>query len=250
MTNPTQTKAPPIPALLVFGKPTSPDLPQASWFRVGDRQSVTAAAQALNFSLIDIQTEAERALTLGVHEGVLKGSGRMIVGSVTPEVYRRIEEYAREATGALASKASNDAAPGAKPASEQNMNLTTAGATPSAPAPNRPETPVAAPDLWDAVRVGSHVVGKYWLPDGEANGWWIGVITAINGVICESRLIQPPAPWSSELARDPAGLQAYGLSLSDLRDFGTPPRELAAHMNQALADRELFSATLPDDARI
>jgi hypothetical protein len=45
-------------------------------------------------------------------------------------------------------------------------------------------------------------------------------------------------------------LQAYGLSLADLRDFGTPPRELAAHMNQALADRELFSATLPDDARI
>ena len=45
-------------------------------------------------------------------------------------------------------------------------------------------------------------------------------------------------------------MQAYGLSLSDLRDFGIPPRDLAAHMNEALTDRELFSATLADDARI
>ena len=73
---------------------------------------------------------------------------------------------------------------------------------------------------------------------------WASLAFETCGVICESRLIQPPAPWSSELARDPAGLQTYGLSLSDLCDFGTPPRELAAHMNDAIADRELFSAEL------
>jgi hypothetical protein len=92
MTNSTQPKAIPTPALLIFGKPTSPDLPQASWFRAEDRQAVMAAAQVLKFSVIDIQTEAEKTLTLGVHEGVLKGSGRMIVGSVIAEVCRRIEE--------------------------------------------------------------------------------------------------------------------------------------------------------------
>jgi hypothetical protein len=48
----------------------------------------------------DIQTEAERALTVGVHEGVLKGSRRMIVGSVTAEVYRRIENYVGRIAGA------------------------------------------------------------------------------------------------------------------------------------------------------
>jgi hypothetical protein len=32
--------------------------------------------------VIELQTDAEKALTAGVHEGVLKGSGRMIVGSV------------------------------------------------------------------------------------------------------------------------------------------------------------------------
>ena len=53
--------------------------------------------------MIDINTEAEKALTIGVHEGVLKGSGRMIVGSVSSEVYRRIEDYARKAAGAEAS---------------------------------------------------------------------------------------------------------------------------------------------------
>ena len=53
--------------------------------------------------VIDIQTEAERALTVGVYEGVLKGSGRMIVCSVCSEVYRRIEDYVRKAAGADAS---------------------------------------------------------------------------------------------------------------------------------------------------
>ena len=71
-----------------------------------------------------------------------------------------------------------------------------------------------------------------------------------HGVICGSHLIRPAAAWISELARDASALQPYGLALSDLRDFGTPPCELAAHMNEALAGRELFSAVPEDDARI
>ena len=70
MTSSTPTKAILIPAVLVYGKPTAPDMPQASWFRAEDRPSVAAAAQSLKFSVLDIKTEAERALTVGVHEGV------------------------------------------------------------------------------------------------------------------------------------------------------------------------------------
>src|ERR1700685_1909749 len=103
MPSPTQPKPAPIPAVLIYGTPTSPELTQASWFRAEDKQVAKAAAEALKFSVIDIQTEAEKALTVGVHEGVLKGSGRMIVGSVTIEVYRRIEDYVRKAAGAEAS---------------------------------------------------------------------------------------------------------------------------------------------------
>jgi hypothetical protein len=159
------TKQAPTPTLLVYGKPTSPDLPQASWFRDEDRPTVVAAAQSLKLSVLDIQTDAERALTLGVHEGVLKSNGRMIVGSVTPEVYKRIEDYVAKASSAPAAKASSDEAAGAKAATEQTANIPAAG---------------AAPDAWDALRVGDHVVGKYWQEDGYPNGWWIGVITAIN----------------------------------------------------------------------
>jgi len=148
MTNPTQTKAPPIPALLVFGKPTSPDLPQASWFRVEDRQAVTAAAQSLKFSVLDVQTDAERALTLGVHEGVLKGNGRMIVGSVIPEVYKRIEEYVAKAAGAPASKATSDGAAATNPASEQNTNPGEKGA----PTPSTAKAAPMAPDGKTEVR--------------------------------------------------------------------------------------------------
>ena len=64
------------------------------------KEAVRAAAEALKFSVIELQTDAEKALTVGVHEGVLKGSGRMIVGSVSAEVYRRIEEYVRKGAGA------------------------------------------------------------------------------------------------------------------------------------------------------
>jgi len=82
MTTPTQPKPIPIPAVLVYGTPTSPEFTQASWFRAEDKREAKAAAEALKFSVIDIETEREKALIVGVHEGVLKGSGRMIVGSV------------------------------------------------------------------------------------------------------------------------------------------------------------------------
>ena len=53
---------------------------------------------------------ADRALAAGAHEGVLKGSGRMIVGSVSAEVYRRIEEHVRKGAGAPDASKSDDAA--------------------------------------------------------------------------------------------------------------------------------------------
>jgi len=34
--------------------------------------AVKAAAEAVKFSVIELQTDAEKALTAGVHEGVLK----------------------------------------------------------------------------------------------------------------------------------------------------------------------------------
>jgi hypothetical protein len=223
MTSPTQPKSTPIPALLVYGTPTSPELTQASWFRAEDKQAAKAAAEVLKFSVIDIQTEADRALTVGVHEGVLKGSGRMIVGSVSSEVYRRIENYVARVAGAEASpKPTSSEAAATRPASEQNMNQIPAAhaaatsdavatspdakssssasflasaknpptspegepqslVNPAAASSSKPEnTSAAPPDPWDALRVGSHVVGKYWQKDGTAYGWWIGVITGID----------------------------------------------------------------------
>jgi hypothetical protein len=73
------------------------------------------------------------------------------------------------------------------------------------------------------------------------------------GVLCESHLIRPPAAWSSELARDSSALQALppcALTLADLQNFGMSPCELVVRMNEVLVDRELFSATAADDARI
>ena len=101
MTYPTQPKPNPLPAILVYGTPTDPALTQASWFRAEDKEAVKAAAEALKLSVIELQTDADKALAAGAHEGVLKGNGgRLIVGSVSSEVYRRIEEHVRKGAGA------------------------------------------------------------------------------------------------------------------------------------------------------
>ena len=124
MTNATQPKPNPVPAILVYGTPSGPALTQASWFRAEDKETVKSAAEALKFSVIELRTDAEKALAAGAHEGVLKGSGRMIVGSVSAEVYRRIEEHVRRGASASdPSKPENAASPATKSASEQNMNL-------------------------------------------------------------------------------------------------------------------------------
>ena len=197
MPNPTQPKPTPTPAVLVYGKPTSPDLPQASWFRAEDRPTVVAAAQSLKFAFLDIQTEVERALTLGVHEGVLKGNGRMIVGSVAPEVYKRIEEYATKMPPAPAATATSDAAAAeTKPVQEQTTNnsepaspassaasaigkVSAASPNPvAAPATNR-ET-AAQPNPWETLRVGARVLAAYWNEEREFEGFWLATVKRIE----------------------------------------------------------------------
>jgi hypothetical protein len=108
MTVPTHPKPNSLPAILVYATPGDPSLTQASWFRAEDREAVKAAASARKFSVIELHTDADRALAAGAHEGVIK-DGRLVIGSVSKEVYRRIEQHA-----------------------EQNMNIGTAG--PSSPA--------------------------------------------------------------------------------------------------------------------
>ena len=186
MTNLTQPKPNPVPAILVYGTPSGPALTQASWFRAEDKEAVKAAAEALKFSVIELPSDAEKALTAGVHEGVLKSSGRMIVGSVSAEVYRRIEEHVRKAAGdPEASKPDNTAA--AKPVSEQNMNgtgrarLSTAGSDLA-----------SAPNPWDALRVGARVLAAYWNEKREFEGFWLATVRRIEPGKCTLEWFDAP----------------------------------------------------------
>jgi hypothetical protein len=185
MMSPTQQKSMPVPAILVYGTPTSPELTQASWFRAEDKQAAKAAAEVVKFSVIDIQTEAEKALTIGVHEGVLKGSGRMIVSSVSSEVYRRIENYVARVAGAEASASPTNSEPAStKALSEQNMNQPAAGTTSSAPAAastSKPENPnVSPPNPWETLRVGARVLAAYWNEKREFEGFWVATVKRID----------------------------------------------------------------------
>jgi hypothetical protein len=67
MTSATQPNPTALAAILVYGTPTSPALTQASWFRAEDKEAVKAAAEALKFSVIELQTDADRALAAGAH---------------------------------------------------------------------------------------------------------------------------------------------------------------------------------------
>jgi hypothetical protein len=197
MTNASQPKPLSTPALLVYGKPTSPDLPQASWFRAEDRPTVVAAAQSLKFSVLDILTDAEKALIVGVHEGVLKGNGRMIVGSVAPEAYLRIEEFAAKASTVRVATTSSNEAAGTKPATEQNTNnipsdppalpasqILSKPASAASPnlvaAPTSGREAAAAPNPWETLRVGARVLAAYWNEDREFEGFWLATVKKVE----------------------------------------------------------------------
>ena len=184
MTTPTQPKPDPLPAILVYGTPSGPALTQASWFRAEDKEAVKAAAEALKFSVIELQTDADKALAAGAHEGVLKGSGRMIVGSVSAEVYRRIEEHVRKGAGAPDPSKPENAAATTKPASEQNTNigarvrsrLDPPRATPAAPAIDKPDSATAR----ETLRVGARVLAAYWNEKREFEGFWLATVKRID----------------------------------------------------------------------
>jgi hypothetical protein len=173
MTNSAQPERDPLPAILVYGTPSGPALTQASWFRAEDKEAVKSAAEALKFSVIELHTDADRALAAGAHEGVLKGSGRMIVGSVSAEVYRRIEEHVRKGAGAAdASKPDDAAATTTKSASEQTKND-------PHPAPDRADL-ANAPSPWEALRVGARVLAAYWNEKREFEGFWLATVKRIE----------------------------------------------------------------------
>ena len=186
MTSPTQPKPIPLPAIIVYGTPSSLELTQASWSRAEDKETVKAAAEALKSSVIELQTDAEKALAAGVHEGVLKGSGRMIVGSVSSEVYRRIEEYAGK--GARASDPSKPehaaAATTTKSVSEQNTNIGAAGAISTGPSPASVAAPASSkPDSAtsrEILRVGARVLAAYWNEKREFEGFWLATVKRIE----------------------------------------------------------------------
>jgi hypothetical protein len=176
MPHPTPPKPGPVPGILVYGTPSGPALTQASWFRAEDKEAVKAAAKELRFSVIELRTDADRALAAGAHEGVLKGSGRMIVGSVSAEIYGRIEEHVRKAAGGSdVPKPDSAAGVPAKPVSEQNMNI-----------PRFARLATDEPDLahalnpWEAPRVGANVLAALWDENEEFAGFWVATVKSIE----------------------------------------------------------------------
>jgi hypothetical protein len=181
---PTSNETPsnPLAALIVYSRTIS-GIPQAAWFKAEDRAAVKAAAEPMKLSVLDLRTDEEKALAAGVGEGALKGGGRMIIGSVSPEVFRRIEGCAQKAAAATSTvRAEQNAASGPAVAKATES----AGASPTAKPVTAPTSrsagpaPSQAPVLanpWDSLRVGSTVLAAYFDQHSEIEGWWPAVVT-------------------------------------------------------------------------
>ena len=179
-----QQRPDPSAVLIVYGRDIS-RIPRASWFKVDDQAAAIAAAQQMKLATLELKTDEEKTLAAGIHEGVLKGSGRMIVGSASPEAYGRIEEYARKlkssATGAKINEgagANQSIAPAPHSATGPSSAALPSGAAPGATTTSTAPAPSAAPTSpWASLRVGSTVLAAYWNEEKEIEGWWPAVIT-------------------------------------------------------------------------
>jgi hypothetical protein len=183
MTSPTETRPDPLAVLIVYGRDIS-GIPRASWFKADDRAAAIAAAQPMKLAILELKTDEEKTLASAIHEGVLKGSGRMIVGSASPEAFGRIEDYARKmksgATGAKTNEgagASQPIAPLPHPATGSS-SAAPPGAAPGSTAASATPAPSASPTSpWASLRVGSTVLAAYWNEEKEIEGWWPAIIT-------------------------------------------------------------------------
>jgi hypothetical protein len=70
------------------------------------------------------------------------------------------------------------------------------------------------------------------------------------GVVSEAHLIRPPPQWLPEIKSGTASALSRGITLPDLRTFGTTPRSVATRMNRVLGGGELFSVHPTDDATL
>ena len=113
----------------------------------------------------------------------------MIVGSVSAEVYRRIEEHVRKGAGAPATSQSDDASATAptKPASEQTTNV----APPTPLATDRPDL-ARAPNPWEALRVGARVLVPFWNEKREFDGFWLATVKRIENGEFTLEWVEPP----------------------------------------------------------
>jgi hypothetical protein len=70
MINSNPSKTDPKAAIIVYGRQHAEGLPQAAWFRAEDKQAAKASAAEMKLSVIELKSDAEKALAVGVHEGV------------------------------------------------------------------------------------------------------------------------------------------------------------------------------------
>jgi hypothetical protein len=79
---------------------------------------------------------------------------------------------------------------------------------------------------------------------------WAFVAPGELGVVSETHFIRPPPDWAPEIVPDVASALSRGITLADLRTFGTAPRRIATRMNRVLESRELFAAHPTDAAAL
>jgi hypothetical protein len=168
--NPASLSKPsPLAVLLVYGRIAGVKLPQGGWFKASDAAAARESAKQLQLAVLDLKTDEERALTIGVQEGVAKSSGRTLIAAITEEMLARIEAYAkrvrppeRQALPAAATGATDAAIASPQEAGKASTSLSAQGSS------------------WSELRVGSLVLAAYFDENEEIDGWWPALIRRVD----------------------------------------------------------------------
>ena len=180
----------------------------------------------------------------GVHEGVLKSSGRMIVGSVSAEVYRRIEDYGRKAASAPDASKPDDAAATTKSASEQTKN-------PPQPAPSATDRADLAspPNPWAALRVGARVLAAYWNEKREFEGFWLANVKRIENGEFTLEWFDADYPAFKKAAKNVALLHPEFRVTGESPGRARPPQRSSFPLHGAACGSPLFIPRMPRTRR-
>jgi hypothetical protein len=175
-----QPRRDPGPAVVLFGLGEG-DKPRAAYFPAAQAALAIKAADALNLSVLKVESPELKTLAGRLPAGRIHANGRGLVPFVRNELYAKL-------AGLAEPKKDEAKPPSSAAANTSSEKPPEQAASAEPPASSRSGAP-RLPHDWDHIEVGDLVVAQEADPE---DGWWETVVTAKNGDMLTLRWRQWP----------------------------------------------------------